>query len=592
MCSSTHSLATLSGMLLLQPEDGTAPSEINVPQTCKESTLCDHYLGICSTAQFLAESGKTKMATYNVPEVTSYHSMDPEDDDDFEYLRRRRSTDSKYCKKLDEVWKTEKLCRQSRQIPITDPKRSETLERAVACSDLCGRAHLMMFENETNMSRDKGESFDSHEEWVEAHREMNAHLYRAVEAGRKLKTFIGTDDLCKGNLFSYLPTRFYVRSLFALGSILFALGDMDEAELYLKECLANDIHDKLGARHKQLLLNLERSGGARGPDIKYLLKATFGEDQKQDEMFALWNYTRALYSFGKKGKSKEPHKLIKRAIEKNPHVPPLLLSWELSTYSQIFMHLGGQSEGSDYIRDNAKYWSDSSLEWLEDVYCKTTGIRPPLPDVNARAHLIKGTKLMTDAQNEMGPADAVALRTAINEFHILLGFLDRSVSSQKRLRKEVLKRKGICHDFLGEHMIALRYFNSALCLCKPTDVEDIKLLYYCRANSKEGKGDLRGAYNDFKFVYETIGRPSTALDGVRRLEEKLQVQKSAIPVPDDIDDSGVDDTRTEVRAFERKISQLAPKYNHRESVAGAQERCQQCGRGGHSSFRMLWVQGF
>ena len=46
-------------------------------------------------------------------------------------------------------------------------------------------------------------------------------------------------------------------------------GCYSEAELYLKECLANVIHDKLGARHKQLLLNLERSEGAKGADIKY-----------------------------------------------------------------------------------------------------------------------------------------------------------------------------------------------------------------------------------------------------------------------------------------------------------------------------------
>ena len=211
------------------------------------------------------------------PEMNDCHSIDPEDEDDFHFLRKRRPNDAEYLKKLDEVWKAEQLCRLSRKFNVLDPKRRQTLERAVAFSDMCARGHLMLFEIEASDARENGKPNVSHEEMIEEQKEMIPHLYRAVEAGRRFKIFIGTDEFCKGNLFSYLPTRFYVRSVYGLGSILFALGDMEEAELYLKETLANDVYDKLGARHKQLLLNPERSGGVKGADIKYLLKATFGE---------------------------------------------------------------------------------------------------------------------------------------------------------------------------------------------------------------------------------------------------------------------------------------------------------------------------
>ena len=304
--------------------------------------------------------------------------------------------------------------------------------------------------------------------------------------------------------------------------------------------------------------------------------------EKQDEVFALWNYTRALYSFGKKGKSKESNKLLKRAIEKNPHVPPLLLSWEISSYSPVFMLLGGPGEGTDYIRDNAQYWFSSALEWIEEIYCETTGIRQPITNSTARAH-IKGTKLMTEAQNVIGAVDTNAIRAAIDEFESLLDFLDRSVSSQKRLRKEVLQRKGICHGYLGEHTLAIRHLNSALCLCKPTDKEAIKMLYYSRAASKEEMGDLRGAYDDFKFVYQNIDNPSTAFDGIRRLEKRLNIQNSAIPTPN-IDYSGIDDSIAEVKAFEHTICQMLPRNKHSDSAAGSQERCTQCGRGGMRLF--------
>jgi len=44
------------------------------------------------------------------------------------------------------------------------------------------------------------------------------------------------------------------------------LENLDVADEYLKECLANDLHDKLGAWHKQLCVALQRQGVVVGPD--------------------------------------------------------------------------------------------------------------------------------------------------------------------------------------------------------------------------------------------------------------------------------------------------------------------------------------
>jgi hypothetical protein len=132
-------------------------------------------------------------------------------------------------------------------------------------------------------------------------------------------------------------------------------GDLDGADRYLKEYLFNDINDKLGARHKQLLVSLEGDEGLQADDVEWLLKAKFGEDQMEDTIYALWNYTRALHAFVKIGDCKKFNKLLIHTIAKNSHVPPLILAWELPKEGTVFMEIGADTEAGDYAMDNTKY---------------------------------------------------------------------------------------------------------------------------------------------------------------------------------------------------------------------------------------------
>jgi hypothetical protein len=146
--------------------------------------------------------------------------------------------------------------------------------------------------------------------------------------------------------------------------------------LVLKQCLALAIHDKLGARQKQLLTVLLRDG-VQGEEIPWLLAAKLGEDQQMDDVFALFNYTRALRAFcDKGGDCKTSRKLLEYAIEKNDKVPILLLAWESSRRSPQLMWLGGEMEATDYVEDNNKFWIDTNgaLDWLGTVYCKVKSI--------------------------------------------------------------------------------------------------------------------------------------------------------------------------------------------------------------------------
>ena len=54
-------------------------------------------------------------------------------------------------------------------------------------------------------------------------------LRNAVEAGRKLVDILQVNKFCEGNLYSYEPTRNYIRALYLRGSYLFIEGKLDEA---------------------------------------------------------------------------------------------------------------------------------------------------------------------------------------------------------------------------------------------------------------------------------------------------------------------------------------------------------------------------
>lgn len=87
-----------------------------------------------------------------------------------------------------------------------------------------------------------------------------------MAAGRALSALICTNEFGHSNLYNYIQILWYIRSLYSLGSLHCFLGNLDVADEYLKECLANDLHDKLGAWHKQLCVALQRQGVVVGPD--------------------------------------------------------------------------------------------------------------------------------------------------------------------------------------------------------------------------------------------------------------------------------------------------------------------------------------
>ena len=606
-------------------------------------------------------------------------------------------------------------------------QRRALIETAIStCPDLCAQAYYMKYEllSESLLLPSKdvggaqggygyrgncyGDDDDCYYHWKE-YSLLNAKehqilekslscLESAVHAGKAFVDLIHANDDCpgdddtpmimKGQLYTFLPTRWLVRSLYTLGSLEYYCGRYDHANLYLKECLAMDVHDKLGARHKQLMVALERAAykanignanpkkhihyphrpeqqckmnspkskqGSRtngeiekeedvgqlqqddatiagflgSSELKNLLKARFGEDQNRDSVLALWNYTRALHAYVRDGCGAGEHsgsknnstdrmgvepttkdcggspafqKLLSYAMEKNPFVPPLLLSMEIAKEPYTFMKIGDESEAADYCHDNRVYWENTkgALAAMETMYrhrflntatskrmanlknkrssplslrkvaATTCNRNDSECDVKeATALLTEGISLLYERQPQnlpQAPSHRRRYQAAISKFQQVFRKLDPNAASNQQLLRKSFQGQAVAHAGLLEFEAAFQYYSNALSVVDLTDASTMQGLYCDRAACRERLGDLRGSLEEYKFVYARSGCANAkAMEGMFRIENRLGIDASSIPVPP-------------VPKIDHNVCRHASCDT--PSVATTMERCSNCERGG------------
>jgi len=411
-------------------------------------------------------------------------------------------------------------------------------------------------------------------------------LRDAVESGRKLVTLLQVNQFCKGNLFSYEPTRNYIRALYLRGSYLFRMGKLEEAYHILQECIANDIHDKLGARHKQLLVILEVGSinGKCDKRLPDLLEATFGDDQKVDDVLALWNYTRALYNFIKEGKSKKSRRILNHAIERNPFVPPLLLRYDTEVMSwakRKIMCIGGKTEANDYVQDNRCHWrqTEGSLEWLRDIY--TDHKKAIIPEINKA-----GAKLLSKGNKLFATRDSSDLKKAIVKYKDLLKIAETK-KKYSTMRILALERIGCCYKFLGNSVEAMQYFNDALSCEKALENnKDLhKDILYQTADCKEEIEDYEGALECYRLVFKKMGTFTVAVESVKRIEVKMGRESGVIPAGYDVEPPSESEKDMEEDSdisdlFHSMMAEEAKAASNVEGCYHNMERCFHCKRGG------------
>ena len=138
---------------------------------------------------------------------------------------------------------------------------------------------------------------------------------KGIEAGERAlgrETF--EEDA--GSFWGILETRPYMRAREGLALCLWRLGERREAIDHYKQMLDLNPGDNQGIRHELAGCLLDEG-----------LDEELGEllERYEDDVFAEWAYTRALWAFRKEGDTREATEALEEAIETNPYVTLYLL---------------------------------------------------------------------------------------------------------------------------------------------------------------------------------------------------------------------------------------------------------------------------
>jgi len=292
----SHSISLLSATL--DGENGPC-DQVYATTLQKNRLALESFTGAFTRLQLDPRTSRT-LATFLIcqsggAQTQGWLALDVFERDHYEYCKHRLSSEMDRDT-IDTVMKANQICSEAAALEEI-PMRMNKLRRAQSiCPDHCPMAYMMVFEIEVTKLTNAGSD-------IGIGGTVERTIRKAVSAGRELVTLLNANDFAKGELYSFEPTRCYVRSVYMLGSFLLYMGKHKEAFDCFQECLANDLADNLGARHKQLFCVLDGKKGLHDERLRSLLKGKFGDDQYKDEIFSLWNYTRALVAYAKDGKS-------------------------------------------------------------------------------------------------------------------------------------------------------------------------------------------------------------------------------------------------------------------------------------------------
>ncbi len=187
--------------------------------------------------------------------------------------------------------------------------------------------------------------------------EAKAHYEQGVEAGeRALGPRPFKEDI--GHFWGIMETRPYMRARQGLAEVLWVLGKRQDAIGHATDLLRLNPGDNQGIRY--LLVNWLLSAG-EDDALERLLTAY------PDEGSAVWAYTKALWTFRRKGAGAGATRALKAALRTNPHVPFYLFGLrELPEELPGYIGMGDESEAVSYVAEAITNWIDSAgaLDWF------------------------------------------------------------------------------------------------------------------------------------------------------------------------------------------------------------------------------------
>lgn len=161
-----------------------------------------------------------------------------------------------------------------------------------------------------------------------------------------------------GHFCGLIETRPYKRARQGLANTLWSLGRKEEAKEHYRDLLRLNPGDNQGIRYTLLNLLLEMN---REEEAQELL------DEYEDGM-AEWLYTHTLLAFRRKGENRQTNRLLKSALNMNPHVPAFLTGkTKIPAYQPPYIGYGDESEAINYASSYLKHWRQipGAIDWLK-----------------------------------------------------------------------------------------------------------------------------------------------------------------------------------------------------------------------------------
>ncbi|NLX13801.1 MAG: hypothetical protein GXY44_09140 [Phycisphaerales bacterium] len=161
-----------------------------------------------------------------------------------------------------------------------------------------------------------------------------------------------------GHFWGLLDTRPYMRARLGLARCLELLGRDEEATNHYCEMLRLNPGDNQGVRYLYLPLLLKLGRDAEA--------ARYMKDS-QDEVTAVWAYTRALLAYRLGGNCSSAQMELRKAVKTNPHVAACLLADEEPDEVPESFSLGSHEEAEICATElrSAFDATPGALEWLE-----------------------------------------------------------------------------------------------------------------------------------------------------------------------------------------------------------------------------------
>ena len=221
-----------------------------------------------------------------------------------------------------------------------------------------GRSRVILARKALEISKDCADAYVLlAEETARSAAEARGLYEEGVKAGEQA---LGAEAFEKlvGQFWGMIGTRPYMRARLGLAQCLWALGERQGAIAHYTDMLRLNPGDNQGIRYILAICLLEEG---KDKALGKLLRSY------REDISAYWVYTRALYTFRRRGADARARAHLRKALEENPFVPNYLLGKKrLPRRLPDMVGFGDKSEAVSYVGDALEAWVKTlgALAWL------------------------------------------------------------------------------------------------------------------------------------------------------------------------------------------------------------------------------------